>query len=490
MEKLSVVIPAYNERSTLLSLLCKVLAVDLSPEGLSKEIIVVDDGSTDGTRDVIQRLGEDWKAVLAPVIKRKGLSARKLYRKAEIRAFLHPQNKGKTAALRTGFAQVTGDIVIVQDADLEYDPEDYHRILKPILSGHADVVYGSRFNGVERRVLLYWHSLGNQFLTWLSNMVTDLNLTDMETCYKAFRADVIKAIDIESERFGFEPEITVKVTKLGCRIYEVPISYHGRGYDAGKKISWKDGVETLYCLARFSLSSRVVHDEVLEVTLKKMSGLGHLNHAVFEAIQPWLGSRVAEAGSGHGNVTQYLAHEVEELIASDIEPRALDRLQEAFGENDNVWVMRWDMTEPLPLPQGNAAPDTVVAMNVLEHIEDDVAALRQARAALSDGGRLIVQVPAHEALFSGVDRRLGHHRRYSEASLRAALEAAGFEVENLQWFNFAGYYGWKLNAQRNRDYLPTGQLAAFQALSPYVLGLEKRLPLPIGLSLIAIARPA
>jgi glycosyltransferase involved in cell wall biosynthesis len=221
--KLSVVIPVYNEAATIRDLVRRVQAV-----ALEKEIIVVDDGSTDGTRDIL----------------RGGLGS-------EIVVVLHERNSGKGAALRTGFASVTGDVVVVQDADLEYDPESFPRLLKPILEDKADVVYGSRFNGEVHRVLFFWHYVGNRFLTTLSNMFTNLNLSDMETCYKVFRADLLKRMVFRSNRFGFEPEFTAKVARLGCRIYEVPISYHGRGYEAGKKITWKDGFTAIGCIIRY-----------------------------------------------------------------------------------------------------------------------------------------------------------------------------------------------------------------------------------------------
>lgn len=221
--KLSVVIPVYNEVGTLRELLSRVDAVPLA-----KEIIVVDDGSTDGTRELLRAdLGSNVVVVL------------------------HERNQGKGAALRTGFGRVKGDIVLVQDADLEYDPAEYPRLLKPILEGKADVVYGSRFGGETHRVLFYWHYVGNRFLTMLSNMFTNLNLADMETCYKVFRAEILERVRFRSNRFGFEPEFTAKVARLGCRIYEVPISYHGRGYEAGKKITWKDGFAAIACILRY-----------------------------------------------------------------------------------------------------------------------------------------------------------------------------------------------------------------------------------------------
>jgi len=223
--KLSVIIPAYNEKDTVLELLRRVEAVPLS---LEKEIIVVDDFSTDGTREVLGGLG-----------------------RPDIRVLLHAKNMGKGSALRTGFSEATGDIVLIQDADLEYDPAEYPGLLAPILDGRADVVYGSRFLGGPHRVLFFWHAVGNRFLTALSNMVTNLNLTDMETCYKVFRGDVLRKLSLKSRRFGFEPEVTIKVAKLKCRIYEVPISYAGRNYSEGKKIGWKDGLAALFHIVRF-----------------------------------------------------------------------------------------------------------------------------------------------------------------------------------------------------------------------------------------------
>jgi glycosyltransferase involved in cell wall biosynthesis len=223
--KLSVVIPVYNEKSTIEEIVRRVQAVDV---GMEREIVVVDDGSTDGTRDILRRLAAE-----------------------KLKVVLHEKNKGKGGALQTGFSEASGDIVLVQDADLEYDPRDHPKLLEPILEGRADVVYGSRFLGGPHRVLFYWHSVGNRILTMFSNMVSNLNLTDMETCYKVFRREILQKIRLKSERFGIEPEITLKVARLKCRIYEVPISYAGRDYSEGKKIGWKDGVAALFHIVRF-----------------------------------------------------------------------------------------------------------------------------------------------------------------------------------------------------------------------------------------------
>ena len=221
--KLSIVIPIYNEIHTIRQVLDRVKA---SP--YDKEIILVDDGSTDGSREFLASLDEPGIIVV-----------------------LQDRNRGKGAALRTGFSRASGDVVLIQDADLEYDPVDYPRLLGPILEDKADVVFGSRFGGEAHRVLLFWHYVGNRFLTTLSNMFTNLNLSDMETGYKVFRRSILERLQLKSDRFGFEPEITAKIARLGYRVYEVSISYHGRGYDAGKKISWKDGVAAIGCILRY-----------------------------------------------------------------------------------------------------------------------------------------------------------------------------------------------------------------------------------------------
>ncbi len=230
--KLSIVIPAYNELHTVEALLRRVSEAPL-PGELELEIVVVDDGSSDGTRELLREL----EAAGDP----------------PFRLIEHPDNRGKGAALRTAFAHITGDIVLVQDADLEYNPRDYPQLLQPILDDEADVVYGSRFLGGPHRVLFFWHYLGNLWLTMLSNMLTDLNLSDMETCYKVFRGEVLRGLSLSSNRFGIEPEITAKVAKAKVRIYEVPISYHGRTYAEGKKIGWRDGVTALWAIVRYNL---------------------------------------------------------------------------------------------------------------------------------------------------------------------------------------------------------------------------------------------
>lgn len=235
---LSIIIPAYNEARTIHRILDKVRTVSL-PQGLAREVLVVNDCSTDGTREVL-------------------LEYQQRYPDFPMRYFHHEENQGKGAALHTGIRQATGAYILIQDADLEYDPREYGLLLEPILEGHADVVFGSRFmGGNPHRILFFWHSIGNKFLTFLSNAFTNLNLTDMETCYKLFRAEILQALDLREKRFGFEPEVTAKVSRVpGVRIYEVGISYYGRTYQEGKKINWRDGFHAIYCILKYNIWRR------------------------------------------------------------------------------------------------------------------------------------------------------------------------------------------------------------------------------------------
>lgn len=458
---LSVIVPCYNERATVAELLRRVREVPID-----KEIIVVDDQSKDGSRDIVARLALEWP---------------------EIRHFIQPVNQGKGAAIRRGIEEARGEIVLIQDADLEYDPEEYPKLIQPIVDGHADAVFGSRFEGYPRRVMLFWHRLGNNFLTFLSNATTNLDLTDMETCYKVFRREVIQSIKLRSNRFGIEPEITAKLARRGYRIYEVPIAYYGRDYWEGKKINWKDGFSAIWTILRYGLLHDASSEPRTFTQVRRRSRLKRYNSWVWDRIAPYVGERVLEVGAGSGAMTRFL-YGRELIVASDKEIPYVDRLRNAFRRRPGILVERVDLESNDALVFASHRFDTVTAINVLEHTADDVAALRRAHQLLQPGGRVIVFVPAGKSLFGSMDRGIGHERRYEKDELVEKLQEAGFEVEHVSFQNRIAKLAWWLNAKvLRRKALPSGQSRIFDRLVPLIRAMEGDNP-PTGLSLIAVGK--
>jgi len=462
--KLSVLMPIYNEAHTLRRVVAAVLR---SPVELEIELVCVDDASSDRSRDVLRELAAS---------------------EPRIKVVHHAVNQGKGTAIRSAIAHMTGDIAIIQDADLEYDPDEYPIVLAPILEGKGDAVFGSRFmSGGQRRVLLYWHSLANWGLTWLTNVLNDINLTDMETCYKAVRADVLRQIPLKSKRFGIEPELTTRLAQWNLRIYEVPISYHGRTREEGKKIGWKDAVSALYHLFWFAFVDTrfTTHDGyyVLQ-SVRRAKGFNRWMYAQFSR---YVGRRVWEAGCGIGNFTEFLLDR-DRLVCVDNDPLYVEMIERRYGHLENLSVLQLDLAEPGIADRLRFEQlDTVISLNVVEHIEKDVDALRQMHGALTPGGHAIILVPAHPFLYTPCDRALGHHRRYTRPQLAEVMQAAGFELLHIQEFNRLGVLGWWLNGLLGRKELSPFSMRVFELLLP-VAKLLDRIGIGPGLSLIAVAR--
>ncbi len=464
--KLSIIMPAFNERRTIREIVARVMAVDL-PAGLERELLIVDDGSTDGTRDYLATLDGQ----------------------PEIRVFYQVTNQGKGAAVARGIRESTGDIILFQDADLEYDPAEYAVVLRPILAGEADDVYGSRFLGTPHghRVLYFWHAIGNKLITLMSNAFTDLNLTDIETCYKAMTREVASRLDLRSRRFGVEPEITCKAARLRARVYEVPISYNGRTYAEGKKIGMKDAFEAAWTILRYARWEAPASD-VGAVTLRRMARLDGYNEWLHNRFDAFLGRRILEVGSGVGNQTRYFADR-DRVVASDIEPHYVRELRTKFGPLSHIRVasFRFPLTPADVDDLKREQIDTIVCMNVLEHIEDDRNTLRDFASVLPKGGKLVLLVPAMPALYGTLDVNLNHFRRYDREPLRQLLQESGFQVETLRYLNRPGVLGWWLNSRvLKRKVLPRGQLAAFRWIQP-MLRLEENSSPSFGMSLLALS---
>jgi glycosyltransferase involved in cell wall biosynthesis len=462
--RLSVLVPLYNEEEFVAPIIERVLEAPL-PDGMDREVIVVDDGSSDGSAEIVA-----------------GMAARH----PEIRLVRHERNRGKGAAIRTAIEYARGDFSIIQDADLEYDPREYVHVLRPLLEGKADVVYGSRFMIVgERRVLYFWHSVANRLLTELCNLVADVNLTDMETCYKAFRTSLLKSIPIRSERFGIEPELTIKTARRQVRIYETPISYHGRTYEEGKKIGLKDALAAVFVILRYAFTNDLYKDSGPDI-LHALSKAPRFNRWMGDTIRPYVGERVLEIGAGIGNLTRALIPRVKCYVAADIDGEHMARLATRFQHRHNLHVRHCDLAEPSDFA-GLGGMDTVVCLNVLEHIEDDMQGLRNIHSALAKDGRAIVLVPHGQEIFGTLDAALGHYRRYSHEELKQKLEQAGFRVERIIDFNRISRPGWYVSGKLlKRTTLGAMQMKLFDQLVWLWRRIDRHLPWP-PTSIIAIA---
>ena len=401
----------------------------------------------------------------------------------------HERNLGKGAAIRTGVARVTGDIVVIHDADLEYNPADIPALLVPFAREGADAVFGSRFlSAPYRRALMYRHTMVNKAVTAAANILTDLALTDVETCYKAINATLLKSIPLRSNDFRFEVEIVFKLAKRRARLFEVPIRYMPRSYEEGKKIRARDGLLALAAMIRFWLIDDLYRDdEYGSHILVALERTRRFNAWMGETLRPHIGDRVLEIGAGIGNLTNQLIPR-ELFVASDINPNYLHYLRSYSAGKPYLRVMEVDATKPDHFTDLEGQFDTVVMLNVLEHVDDPAQTLHNVRAALEEGGRAIILVPQHPWLFGSLDEVLGHRERYTRQRFEQSLTEAGFQTEQMFDFNRFSVPGWWLNARVfRRKRFSRLQLKLVDTLMPLLKRIDRFLPWS-GASLIAICR--
>ena len=472
---LSVIVPVYNEQYLIESSLTRLRVLTESPLLRRIKIIVVDDGSADSTSRAIERF-------------RRLLESAGDDGKSSWSWLRHERNSGKGAAIRTGLMHVDTELVVIHDADLEYHPRDLLKMVEVFLCEDADAVFGSRFmSGGYKRALFFRHALGNKVLTFLTDLVCDLNLTDMETCYKMVRAPLLKSIPLESATFDVEPELAIKLAKRGSRIFEVPISYSGRTYREGKKIGWKDGIRALWAILFYATSNRIyVIDQRGGEILERLSQAPRFNRWMADVLRPYVGDRVLEIGAGIGNMSvQLMPRPI--YWATDVNPLYLDHLAKVRTARPYMRVAYTDSMNAETYPAGQSF-DTVVCLNVVEHVEDDVTVLRNIWNALEEGGRAVILVPSGPWLYGSLDEVLGHFRRYTVDQLSQVAVQAGFRVEHMLKFNRVGVLGWWLNGRiLRRKTFGLGQIKLLNALTPIFRLLDPWLPLP-PLSLIAVLR--
>lgn len=472
----SVLVPVYNEQHLVAECLNRLMMVAQCEFLSSIEVIVVDDGSTDLTPEVLSEYAHSrTRPCSSPGPRIKWSFLR------------HPRNLGKGAAIRTGIEKATGEITVIQDADLEYHPRDLIKILAVFVEHDADAVFGSRFaSGGARRVLMFRHQLGNKFLTFLCNLITNLNLTDVWTGYKAVRTALLKSIPITANDFRLEPEITIKLAKREARIFEVPISYFGRSYQEGKKIGWRDGILALWAMLHCAVSDHIYRaDEYGSQILARLARAPRFNAWMADTIRPYCGERVLEIGSGIGNLTRRLIPRTE-YVASDINPLYLQTLANLGADRPYMKTAYCDVTDLSSFPRVDPQYDTVICLNVIEHVDDDRAALLNIKAVLRPSGRAIILVPQGPGNLGTLDEVLGHRRRYTRRRLSDLASECGFEVRKMIEFNRVGTIAWFLNGKMLRRHrFGLAQLWLLNLLTPVFRRIDSILPLP-PLSLIAV----
>ena len=463
--RLTVIVPVHNERHVVEASLRRVLAVR-DPVISALEVVAVDDRSTDGSSAVLARLAaEDPRLVV----------------------LAHDRTRGKGAAVRTALARATGDIVLVHDADLEYDPADIPALLQPFAREGADAVFGSRYlSGAYRRALRYRHTFANKFLTTVNNWLTDLDLTDVETCYKAVNAELLKSIPLRSDDRRFEVELAMKLAKRRARLFEAPIRYMPRTAADGQKTRTIDGVLALLALGKFWFVDDLYHDDEFgSRILVELERTRHFNAWMADVLRPHLGDRVLEIGAGIGNLTsQFIPREF--YVASDINPHYLRYLQSYASGKPYLHVRKIDVERTEDFAGLEGQVDTAVALNVIEHVPHPDVAMRNLWTALSPGGRAVILVPQHPALFGTLDTGLGHFLRYTPDGLRALMTSAGFDVVHMFDFNRVSAPAWWFNGRvLKRQTFSRVQLKLFDAALPVLRRVDRLIPWT-GISVIGI----
>ncbi|MEK6302790.1 MAG: glycosyltransferase [Acidobacteriota bacterium] len=463
--RLSILVPVYNERHVVEASLRRVLA--LRHDYISSlEIIVVDDCSTDGTLAILQRLADE---------------------DSRITLLVHDSNQGKGAAIRTATSLATGDVIVIHDADLEYDPADIPGLLVPFAKEGADAVFGSRYlSAPYRRALMFRHTMINKLVTVLANWFTDLTLTDLETCYKAVNATLFKSIPLRSNDFRFEVEITFKLAKRRARIFETPIRYLPRTNQEGKKIRAYDGVLALFAMLHFWLIDDLYkEDEYGSHILAELERARRLSLWMGDVLREYVGDRVLEIGAGIGNMTnQFIPREL--YLASDINPTYLHYLRSYSFGKPYLRVKEIDAANAEHFRGLEGEFDTVIMLNVLEHVESEEQTLRNLLSALKPGGRAIVLVPQHPGLYGSLDAALEHRQRYTAASLEQSLKHVGFYIEKILDFNRCSVPGWWFNGRvLRRKKFSRVQLKILDTVIPVLRRIDRFWPWS-GLSVIGI----
>lgn len=462
---LAVLIPVFNEVQSIKRLINRVLS---SPNEVEVRIFIVDDCSSDGSGAVLDALALE---------------------NSRIRVLHHKKNQGKGAAIRTAISAASGDFAIIQDADFEYDPNDYSRIIAPLISGAADAVFGSRYlSGNERQVRGYWHSLGNSLLTTCFNIVHDAHLSDMETCYKAMPLRLLKSLRLTTDRFGIEPELAARLIAVRARIVEVPISYNPRGYSDGKKIGWKDGLEAIYLIIKFKYFDAIPCFDAAMLRHLAMAKAPRYQKAIAQEIEPFVGTRVLEVGAGVGNLSKHILVGKELILAEPVNEFRL-QLSCNMDYRDNVTISEQDVFSKQGAAWAKSVnPDTVISINQLELMDDDKVALDSLASSVSPGGRVVLLLSAQRNLYGSLDSALGRRRRYSRESIKDLLRAVGLLVVEERWFGKLVLIGWFFESKIcRRQFFSPKSVSWVDVLSPCMKKIDRWLPWD-GLSLLVVAQ--